>query len=512
MDKRRVLVIDDNQDIRNFVAEYVLRPNGYIVELAEDGLEGLHKALADQPDLILTDYEMPKLNGLDMLRELRKSKLAMPVILMTSYGSEQIAVEGFRLGVHDYVTKPFKPEEMLAAIQNALVLARLQQEKEALTQQVMQTNQQLEQHIRELNTLAEIGKTITALMSPDKMLERIVDAVLFMTQSEECTLALVNPQTGQLKEPLRRRQHQPFQRPTGPLKLGGANGFGSTQAAGAKTILSLPLQLGERVVGHLRIYRPTDDQLNGHDQRILGMLADYAAIAIYNMQLMRQLQLTKEREKQQIRGLFERYVAPTVVEHMLAQPEKVSLGGIRQTVAVLFADIRGFSAFSARISPETLVDLLNQYLQVAAEVVLSEEGTLDKFIGDAVMAFFNAPLPQPDFPLRAVRAACKLCRRVEELHEHLPPDFRLKFGVGVGIGEVIVGNVGTAQMMNFTIIGDAVNKAKRLQENAEGGQILIGQETYRQVRYEVQASYVGKMQLKGQAQPEPVYELLGLRG
>lgn len=511
MDKLHVLVVDDNRDIRTFVAECVLQPNGYIVEQAEDGAEGLHKALAGQPDLILTDYEMPKLNGLDMLRELRKSEPTMPVILMTSHGSERIAVEGLRLGVHDYLTKPFQPEDMLTAIQNALFLAHLQQEKEALTRQVMQTNQQLEQHIRELNTLAQIGKTITALMSPDKMLERIVDAVLFMTQSEECTLALVSPQTGQLKEPLRRRRRQIPQRPTGPLSLMGMNGANSPVMAEAKTVLSLPLQLGERVVGHLRIYRTSNDPLSGHDQRILGMLADYAAIAIYNMQLMRQLQLTKEREKQQIRGLFERYVAPTVVEHMLAQPEKVSLGGIRQTVAVLFADIRGFSAFSARTSPETLVDLLNQYLQVAADIILSEEGTLDKFMGDAIMAFFNAPLPQPDFPLRAIRAAYKLCRRVEELHERLSPASHLKFGVGVGIGEVIVGNVGTAQMMNFTIIGDAVNKAKRLQEHAEGGQILIGQETYRQVRYEVQARYVGKIQLKGQAQPEPVYELLGLR-
>jgi class 3 adenylate cyclase/DNA-binding response OmpR family regulator len=510
MDKLRVLVVDDSQDIREFVAEYILQPNGYAVEVARDGAEGLRKALAGRPDLILVDYEMPKLNGLDLLRELRKSNQTAPVIMMTSYGSEQVAVEGFRLGVRDYIIKPFKPEEMLNVIQNVLLVTRLQQEKETLTRQVMEINQQLEQYVHELNTLAQIGKSITALMSPTKMLERIVDTVLFMTQSEECTLALVNPETGQLREPLRRRR-QAQRRTTGSLNPAQADDPDSLSPSARESTLSLPLRLGERVVGHLRICKAVGERFNWHDERILGMLADYAAIAIHNMQLIRQLQLTKEREKQQIRALFERYVAPRVVEQMLTQPEKVSLGGTRQMVAVLFADLRGFSAFSARMSPEMLVELLNQYIRVAADAVLAEEGTLDKFMGDAVMAFFNAPLTQSDFPLRAVRAAWKLCRQVEQLHQDLDPAFQLQFGVGVGIGEAIVGNIGTPQMMNFTIVGDAVNKAKRLQENAHGGQILIGQETYRLVRYEVQARYVGQVQLKGQVQPEPVYELLSLR-
>lgn len=497
----RVLVVDDSPDIREFVSEYILKPQGFIVEVARDGAEGLRKALSHLHDLILMDFEMPKLSGLEVLRELRKSQYSAPVILMTSHGSEQVAVEGFRLGVYDYVTKPFTPEEMLDAIEHALHVTRLQQEKEALTHQLMQTNQQLEQHVHELNTLYEVSKSITALMSPDKMLERIVDAVLFMTQSEECTLALIHPETGQLREPIRRRSTGQ----TGPDRLATVTP-GETAAT-----LTVPLQLGDRIVGNLRISKLSSEPFSGHDKRLLAMLADYAAIAIHNMQLMRQLQLTKEREKRQIRSLFERYVAPTVVEQILTQPGKVSLGGTRQNVAVLFADLHGFSAFSARSEPETLVRLLNQHLRVAAEAVLAEEGTLDKFMGDAIMAFFNAPLSQPDYPLRAVRAAWKLGQWIERLHERMPLADRLKFSVGVGTGEVLVGNIGTPQMMNFTIIGDAVNKAKRLQENARGGQILLGQETYQLVQHEVQVHCVGQIQLKGQTQPEPVYELLGLR-
>ncbi len=509
MDKLRVLVIDDSREIRDFVIEYILRPNGYIIDVATDGVEGLRKALATRPDLILMDYEMPRLNGLEVLRELSKSPHKIPVILMTSYGSEQVAVECFRLGVQDYVSKPFTPEQMLNAIENALYMTRLQQDKEKLTDQLIHTNKQLEQHIHEMNTLYHIGKSITALMPPDMMLERIVDSVFFMTQSDECLLALANPETGQMKEYLRRRHPRAMQRQTGGLSALLLNGNGHVLNSG-KTVLTKPLQVGKRVVGHLGISKPSTEQFTAADERILGMLADYAAIAIHNMQLMRQMHLTKEREKQHIRGVFERYVAPRVVEKVLNQPENVSLGGTRQAVAVLFADIRGFSTFSAGTPPETLIKLLNEYLRVGAEAVLAEEGTLDKFMGDAVMAFFNAPLPQPDYLLRAVRAAWKLCRRVEQLHEHLPPAYHLKFGVGVGIGEVIVGNIGTPQLMNFTIIGDAVNKAKRLQEQAQGGQILIAQETYNALQAQIQTRCVGQTHLKGQIHPEPLYEVLGL--
>jgi class 3 adenylate cyclase len=222
--------------------------------------------------------------------------------------------------------------------------------------------------------------------------------------------------------------------------------------------------------------------------------------------------LTKEREKQQIRNLFERYVAPTVVEQMLRQPDQVELGGARQTVTVLFADVRGFSKFSTYTSPEILIELLNQYIRVAADAVLAEQGILDKFMGDAVMAFFNAPLAQPDHALRAVRAAWNLRGRVQQLHQYLPPEHRLQFGVGVGVGEAVVGNVGTPQMMNYTIIGDAVNRVKRLQENAQGGQILINREAYYALQDRIEVRVLDNIHLKGQSRPEAVYQVLSVPG
>jgi class 3 adenylate cyclase/DNA-binding response OmpR family regulator len=516
MDQLRTLVIDDSRAVREFVVDYVLKPQGFHVEIAIDGAEGLHKALNDSPDLILMDYEMPKMTGLEVLRNLREHEFHTPVILMTSHGSEQVAVEVFRLGVQDYIMKPFDAQDMLDAIDRALSITRLQREKEELTRRVIQANQQLKQNVAELNALYEVSKSITELIQPNQLLERIVDAVLAVTECEECSLVLVDSASGKVKGHLSKRQSddqgrsQRTRTVTRQLSTGLIRKRKPAKEL-SERVLSVPLQVGRRVLGTLSISKKVSDDFTRHQDRLLRMLADYAAIAIHNMQLIHQLHVTKEREKEQIRGLFERYVSPSVVQQMLNQPGSVSLGGARQTVTVLFADVRGFSTFSSKTSPEILVELLNKYLSVAAEAVLAQEGTLDKFMGDAVMAFFNAPLSHDDHPVRAVRAAWALRDSVKKLHQSLPNQYRMNFGIGVGIGEAVVGNIGTAQMMNYTIIGDAVNKVKRLQENAKGGQVLISQETYFLVQSYVEARSVGSLTLKGQSQPEPVYEVLHLR-
>ena len=515
--KLRVLVVDDSAEIRNFVVEYILRPHGFAVDMAADGAAGLQKALSTSPDLILMDYEMPHLSGVEVLRQLRQNNCQVPVILMTSHGSEQVAVEVFRLGIQDYITKPFAIDEMQRAIENALTITRLERDKEMLTRRVLETNRQLEQRVYELNILYRIGKSITALMDPEVMLDRIVDAGLFITNGDEATLVLVDSKTGQAKRHVKKRRAAAIAAPqrrqrftTGVLIEAAANDGGLVQLDGGK-LLSVPLEIGQKMVGTLSVSK-LSGSFTGYDEQLLRMLADYAAISLHNLELMHQLHLTKEREKQQIRNLFERYVAPTVVDQILRHSGQVELGGNRQTVTVLFADVRGFSKFSAYTSPEILIELLNQYIRVAADAVLAEQGTLDKFMGDAVMAFFNAPLAQPDHALRAVRAAWSLHRRVEQLHQYQPVEYRLHFGVGVGVGEVVVGNVGTPQMMNYTIIGDAVNKVKRLQENATGGQILISQETYYLLQDRLEVRRIENVHLKGQSRPETVYEVLAVPG
>jgi PAS domain S-box-containing protein len=221
--------------------------------------------------------------------------------------------------------------------------------------------------------------------------------------------------------------------------------------------------------------------------------------------------VTEQRHLEATHEMFRRYVPPAVVDRLPHNPDQLKLGGQRQEITILFADIRGFTQFSEPLPPEELVDILNEYLAVAADAIWQEEGTLDKFMGDAVMAIFNAPLPQPDHSLRAVRAALAMRAAMPRLHARLPEVLRLQYGIGIHTGDAVVGNVGTEQQMNFTAIGDAVNLAKRLQENAAGGQILLSGAAYAHVRDKVKAKRLLPLRVKGRRASVEAWELEDLR-
>jgi adenylate cyclase len=218
--------------------------------------------------------------------------------------------------------------------------------------------------------------------------------------------------------------------------------------------------------------------------------------------------LTERKHLEAQRRLFERMVSPAVIEQL--DPNSLQLGGKRMDLTVLFADIRGFTSFSETVSPEQLVAVLNRYLAAMAEAVLSQEGTIDKFLGDAIMAWFNAPIPQPDHTLRAVKASLALRQAVEGLYQELPSDFHLAFGVGIHYGDAVLGLIGTDQRLEYTAISDSVNTAKRIQENSARNQILISKEAYQRVKGSVKAQHYAPMMVKGKSQPVEVYEVLDL--
>jgi len=218
--------------------------------------------------------------------------------------------------------------------------------------------------------------------------------------------------------------------------------------------------------------------------------------------------LTEKRRLEAQRRLFERMVSPAVIDQL--DPDALQLGGQRTQITTFFADIRGFTAFSEKKKPEKLVAVLNQYLAAAAEAILCEEGTIDKFLGDAVMAWFNAPIPQKDHALRAVRAAIALKSSVKALHQELPGDMQLSFGIGIHGGEALLGLVGTQRRVEYTAIGDCVNTAKRLQENAAAGQILISQETAKPILKSIEIVAVAPVVAEGKTHPIEVYEVVGL--
>jgi PAS domain S-box-containing protein len=219
--------------------------------------------------------------------------------------------------------------------------------------------------------------------------------------------------------------------------------------------------------------------------------------------------MTEHKKLEAQRRLLERMVSPAVLNQI--NPDSLQIGGQLRDITVLFADIRGFTSYSEKRPPAELVAVLNRYLAAGAEAVLAQEGTVDKFLGDAVMAWFNAPLPQVDHTLRAARAALALKSAVEQLHSELPPDAHLSFGVGIHYGEAILGWIGTEKRLEYTAIGDCVNTAKRIQENSARGQILVSKEAYDRIKDQVQALPYTPLKVKGKSDPVEVYELLGLK-
>ena len=219
--------------------------------------------------------------------------------------------------------------------------------------------------------------------------------------------------------------------------------------------------------------------------------------------------MTERKKLEAQRRLLERMVSPAVLEQI--NLKSFQIGGKKTGITILFADIRGFTSYSEKQTPEELVAVLNRYLAAAAEAVLAYEGTVDKFLGDAVMAWFNAPLPQPDHTLRAVKTALAIRTAIENLHQELPAEAHLDFGIGIHYGEAVLGWIGTEKRLEYTAIGDSINTTKRIQENSARNQILISRDAYERVKDQVDAKPYAPLTVKGKAQPIEVYEIIGLK-
>ncbi len=218
-----------------------------------------------------------------------------------------------------------------------------------------------------------------------------------------------------------------------------------------------------------------------------------------------------EAQAKQIRRIFEQYVHPNVVEQLIKNPLALNLGGETREVSVIFADIRGYTRLSESLAPEKVMNLLNTYLEIMVKEIWDEEGTITAFIGDALMAIFNAPLSQEDHAQRAIRAAWKMRMAVLNYQRTHPQDVPISFGFGVNTDRATVGNIGSqGRLQNYTAIGDAVNIASRLQSNASDNNILLNGSTLQRVRSTVRVAQMAPLYVKNKSAPLDVWCLMGL--
>jgi signal transduction histidine kinase/DNA-binding response OmpR family regulator len=299
MSGEKVLIIDDSPRIVGFLVD-VLQPLGYTTLTAGTGKDGLAAALAEQPDLIMLDLNLPDKSGLEVLEELRRRDVQTSVIMMTLYGSEGVVVQALRLGVRDYLTKPFEMDELLAAVERALEEGRLRRERERLVQSQSNTNQAVTLRVRELATLQAIGRSVASLMPKDQLLRRILDAAVYLAGADVGALFLLDRETRKLRlEAVRRGASyrtglpamsgdshvQDVLRLGKPLWIANpAKQSGVTTYLGekAQSLLYVPVKLGDTAIGVAGVAWADGGHPSADTENRLVALADFAAIAINN--------------------------------------------------------------------------------------------------------------------------------------------------------------------------------------------------------------------------------------
>jgi adenylate cyclase len=224
--------------------------------------------------------------------------------------------------------------------------------------------------------------------------------------------------------------------------------------------------------------------------------------------------LTEEENVKFIRTTFSKFVSHDVVEELLANPEAISLGGSKKEISVFFSDVRGFTTISEALSPEGLVSLLNEYLSEMTELIIDYRGTIDKYMGDAIMAFWGAPARNDDHAYYACVAAIAQYRALQGLQKrwserNIPV---IDIGIGINTGLAVVGNMGSSRRMDYTLMGDTVNLGSRLEgiTKTYGVKICISEFTYERVKDRVYARELDLVRVKGKLEPVRIYELMGL--
>jgi len=213
------------------------------------------------------------------------------------------------------------------------------------------------------------------------------------------------------------------------------------------------------------------------------------------------------KEKELLKGAFSTYVSDKVMQEVLKDPNKLKIHGTKVRATMLFTDIRGFTSMSENLQPEEVVSVINEYLTLQTDKVFKWEGLLDKFVGDCVMAVYGVPFPKSDDSYRAVRTAMDIREGVERMNviRKKRNMICVQIGIGVNTGDVVSGNMGSPQKMDYTVIGDNVNLAARLEANAPGGQIYVSESTYTETKDYIEYEELPSIMVKGKKEPIKIY-------
>jgi len=447
--------------------------------------------------------EPPRIDGCGLFGELGACQPGLAGVLLSAAADTSLLLGAMEAGFSGVVELPVKAQQVNRVVHQALDRYRLQQENTRL---------------RTLIPLYRVGEQLTAATSEADILERLLDAVQLQTKASRCSVMLYDQKEQCLRLSSARGLHpglvqsvrlQPGDQIAGwvfqqgkPVLLNKEDQDESIFSPLLRqpeivSSISFPLRICEQNLGVLNIsQRETYERFSEADNEMLAILCSQAAVALENLRARHQL-----TETIRMRTLFEQYVAPEVAELLMAQnADLMELGEIKPAT-VLFADIRNFSRLVQQIDLWSLRAFLNEFFHFFTEEVFRHQGTVDKFMGDAVLAVFGAPVKLDEPCLAATRAAVAIQKRFTELREQWNRRNETFLGVDLGIavtkGTVFLGNIGSSRRLDYTVIGNEVNIAQRLATEATSCRIYITEAVRREIGDSFEVEELGEIELRG---------------
>ncbi len=245
---------------------------------------------------------------------------------------------------------------------------------------------------------------------------------------------------------------------------------------------------------------------------LVSLVYPLSAVVIAGLSLQSWYMITEGRRSRFLRRAFSAYVAPALVQRVVDNPDSLSLSGEKRQVTVFFSDIRGFTSITESLPPERMVKLLNRYLSRMTDIVMDHQGTLEKYIGDAIMALYNAPLELPGHPSLAARTALRMLDALEQINDEFERDFglRIRIGVGINTGDAIIGNLGSERRFHYAAVGDTVNLGARLESRtkAYGVSVIVSGATRDLLEPEFLCRHLDRLQVKGKSKPVEIHQLM----
>jgi adenylate cyclase len=490
-----ILVVEDDP-LNRILLSTCLHEDGHTIRTAENGRQALDLLYSESFDLMLLDLLMPEMDGFEVLKwvKTRPGLQHLPIIVVSAEEDMKSIARCIEMGATDYIPKPCEPALLRTRVKASLAMKRLYDLETYSGKILVVDDDPVNRMVLSVN-LREEGYTVeTAENGRDglQMLrEQPFDIVLLDLLMPEMdgfdVLKIIKADA--------RLRHLPVVVISGEEDLAGIT---RCIAIGAEDYMQKPFDpvlLRARVSACVEKKRLRDQEIR-------------------QQQELNELNKALEVRNRFIRETFGRYLSDEVVDTILDSPRGLALGGEKRTVSVLISDLRGFTSASELLPAETVVNIINLYLDAMTDIILRHHGTIDEFIGDAILAIFGAPLSHDDDAMRAVACAVEMQLAMKEVNERCRvagyPE--VSMGIGINTGEVIVGNIGSTKRTKYGPIGRNVNLASRIESYTVGGQILVSESTLKACGKIVEASRAIEVMPKGLKQAIILYEVKRIGG